>query len=189
MIKAMFIGGASSGKSRLALELGNLCNKNRYFIATCVPQDTEMIKKVEQHRKERGNIWHTIEEPINIEKALTNIADSNSILLIDCLSIWLSNLIIKQWPDIKIVNTIEKLAKTIKSKEGGVILVSQEVGLGIVPDNPLARRFRALNGKMNQILAEGVNHLFLVIAGECLTIKGEGYHELKEHLRGNQGTR
>lgn len=164
------LGGARSGKSRFALRL---CEDQEavVFIATALPLDSEMEGRIERHRSERPSYWKTIEEPVNLLKALKDASDSPCII-IDCLTMWVSNLL-ERYSDDEIVELAKELSLYSKGLKCAVIAVSNEVGLGIVPEYPLGRRYRDLLGKVNQIFAENADKVFFMIAGIPLELKNE----------------
>ena len=170
--KILVIGGCRSGKSRHALDLAlALTGDKKIFIATCVPQDNEMYLRVANHRKERGQSWKTIEAPLNLPEAILQNAHSGSVVLVDCLTLWINNLMMEnediQYADDKIA----ELINAVQSAEGPVVLVSNEVGTGIVPENKLARAYRDLVGSVNQAVARAVDRVEMVVAGIAVTIK------------------
>ncbi|NQT46944.1 MAG: bifunctional adenosylcobinamide kinase/adenosylcobinamide-phosphate guanylyltransferase [Candidatus Omnitrophica bacterium] len=174
MGKITFIlGGARSGKSRYALELAKEKGKGVAFIATCQALDGEMAKRIELHKKTRPSDWQTIEEPKDLAPILKRIDAKFGLVIIDCLTLLISNLVSEKFEDEAIESKIEEMLKTIKSAAFEAIVVSNEVGLGIVPQNSLARRFRDLAGRVNQIVAAEANEVLFMVSGMPLKIKGE----------------
>ncbi len=170
--KVLVIGGCRSGKSRHALDLAlSIEGDNKVFIATCVPRDDEMHLRVANHQKERGETWKTVEAPLNLAEAILQNAQTGSVVLVDCLTLWISNLMMEnediQSTDKKIADLIEAIQKA----EGPVVLVSNEVGTGIVPENKLARAYRDIVGSVNQAIARTVGRVDMVVAGVSVTIK------------------
>ena len=172
MKKIYFItGGARSGKSafaeRLALELAG----TRAYVATAQALDAEMAARIEKHRKDRGEAWDTYEEPLAVDELLRKLGRTHDIVLLDCLTLWLSNVMARADKDDAVVARSEELVSSIKGFSGVCIVVSNEVGLGIVPDNPLARRFRDLAGLLNQRVAEVADEAYFVAAGIPMKLK------------------
>ena len=167
------IGGCRSGKSRHALETAaRIAANKRIFIATCIPYDAEMKQRVDRHQKERGRDWQTVEAPVDLPQTVTDSSRQADVVLIDCLTLWISNLLMEIEDDETITERIFSLAQTLESATCPVILVSNEVGAGIVPENQLARRFRDLVGTANQTLAEQADRVVWMVAGIPVRIKG-----------------
>ena len=166
MESILIIGGARSGKSRYALELAKAYpGGEKTFIATCVPRDDEMKERVERHRKERGAGWKTLEIPVHIPDAITQNSRGAGLILIDCLTLWIANLIFESKDEPSINEHLDRLIESIRKADSPVILVSNEVGCGIVPENPLARRFRDIAGRVNQQVASVCSTVFWMVAG------------------------
>jgi len=163
------IGGAKSGKSRYALSIGNkFKDKKKVFIATAQPIDPEMEEKIRRHREERGKDWITIEEPLNISDRIKELSNKDVLILIDCLTLWLNNLLIH---NLDPKREIENLVKSMSSFEGMLIVVSNEVGMGIVPQDELTRRYRDLLGYLNQEISHLSNKVIFMMAGIPIQIK------------------
>ena len=174
MKKFIFIlGGARSGKSSYAVNFAKSCGKRIVFIATCIPGDCEMKHRIKLHKKSRPAAWKVIEEPLNIEYALTKLKTRYDAILIDCLALFISNLIMAKTNERMIEKKVWRVIKQIKKRSANVIVVSNEVGMGIVPDNVAARHFRDLLGKANQIFAQNANMVIMMHAGIATIIKGE----------------
>lgn len=166
------IGGCRSGKSSFALDEANrIAKHNKYFIATSIPLDPEMEKRVEKHRNERGKDWHTIEEPVLIHEKINECSGKAGVILIDCLTLWLSNLLMHSYDAAGILELLLKLEQSLLRCECPVFLVSNEVGLGIVPENSLAREFRDLAGMIHQRMAKLSDRVVMTIAGIDVEIK------------------
>ncbi len=174
------IGGCRSGKSSLALDradqihLGQADQKTgqpKYFIATSVPTDAEMQDRVIKHQKERGEDWQTIEESLHIDRAILDVSANASVILIDCLTLWVSNLMYEHESFEQIERAVQNLEKALQQCECPVFLVSNEVGYGIVPENSLARKFRDLAGSVNQRVAAVADTVIMSIAGIDVQIK------------------
>ncbi|HLI85832.1 MAG TPA: bifunctional adenosylcobinamide kinase/adenosylcobinamide-phosphate guanylyltransferase [Bryobacteraceae bacterium] len=169
----LVIGGARSGKSRFAQ---SLCAKSAVaYIATARAEDDEMRGRIERHRADRPEHWITIEEPLDLARAARCAPPAAAIVLIDCLTVWLSNLMWERRD--RPVEELESCAAAQIDALAGVaaatdvILVSNEVGAGIVPENEVARRFRDLQGLVNQRAAARADRVFLTVAGIALPIK------------------
>jgi adenosylcobinamide kinase/adenosylcobinamide-phosphate guanylyltransferase len=172
--KLIFItGGCRSGKSRFALDYANQHFSKKMYLATCEALDQEMAQRIEHHKKMRGPEWHTIEEPIEISDQIKLHGDEVEVIVLDCITLWLSNLLMRRKDDLEIMEEISRFINTIKEKQTSLILVSNEVGLGIVPVDPLGRRFRDLSGMANQKIAEVVNTVILMVSGIPIFLKGK----------------
>ena len=163
------LGGAASGKSGFAESLIYKGDCTPLYVATAQVFDEEMAKKVEIHREMRGANWQTVEEPLNIDAALKR-ASAGQPILIDCATLWLTNVILGEHD---IVAYRAKLFQALSTAAGPVVIVSNEVGYGIVPENALSRRFRNEQGRLNQEIAERADTVITVIAGLPLVVKGE----------------
>jgi adenosylcobinamide kinase/adenosylcobinamide-phosphate guanylyltransferase len=168
----LITGGARSGKSAYALRLGEALEGNRAFLATCLPLDEEMRERIEHHRGTRGDHWETFEEPIDICHRISKLGPLYEVILLDCLTLWLSNLIddFGQGSD-GIETELRKLEILCGDIKGTLIIVSNELGLGIVPANPLARYFRDLAGSANQRFARAADEFYFMISGIPLRVK------------------
>jgi len=167
-------GGARSGKSKLALQLAERAGRKVAFIATARAGDDEMAERILLHKKSRPKEWTTIEEPKDVPSALTEVAD-HDLVIIDCLTLLLSNLMLEDNSldeTGRILNKMEDLVKASRSFKGTVIVVSNEVGMGIVPENELARKFRDLAGRANQIMANAADEVYLCVSGIPVKLKG-----------------
>lgn len=170
----LVIGGCRSGKSRYALDAAHAVSGNRkIFVATSVPRDGEMKKRVQSHQAERGRHWQTIEEPVLIHETIATFADSADVILVDCLTLWLSNMMAADMDDNGIQARLDQTLLALSRAQCPVFLVTNEVGYGIVPDNLLARRFRDLAGHVNQSMAKAADRVVLTVAGIAMVIKPE----------------
>lgn len=168
----LVLGGCRSGKSSHALGLAQSCGgRDNCFIATCVARDEEMCKRVERHQAERGDRWSTVEAPLNLAKAVHEHAHSADVVLVDCLTLWVSNMLMEELDDAAVCERVEDLCAALDSAQSPVFLVSNEVGAGIVPENPLARRFRDLTGFANQRVAACAGKVVWMVAGIAVEIK------------------
>ena len=164
----LLLGGARSGKSNRALSMEKAFFDQHVFIATSEKLDAEMSERIEIHRQERDQKWITVEAPVNLRSALKNVDVPNSLIVIDCLTVWLGNLMHYKHA----VNTeIEHLLESLGTAKGDYILVSNEVGQGIVPETKMAREFRDHQGRVNQKIAALADRVELVVAGIPLMIK------------------
>ncbi|MEJ2167053.1 MAG: bifunctional adenosylcobinamide kinase/adenosylcobinamide-phosphate guanylyltransferase [Desulfobacterales bacterium] len=167
------IGGCRSGKSRQALDTaGRMAGNKKIFIATCVPLDAEMKQRVDRHQRERSRDWQTVEAPVDLPRAIMEGSRQADVLLVDCLTLWVSNLLMEIEDDETIAERITVLTQSVASASCPVILVSNEVGGGIVPENKLARRFRDLSGAANQAVAAQADRVVWMVAGIPVQIKG-----------------
>jgi len=166
-------GGCRSGKSRYALHYANQHFSKKLFMATCEALDEEMTQRIATHKKARGPEWQTIEEPVEIVSKINEHGADEGVILIDCLTLWLYNLLMKWDDDLKIIDETEKLIETIKQSPTSSILVSNEVGMGIVPADPLSRRYRDLLGTMNQRIAGALDTVVFMVSGIPIFLKGK----------------
>jgi adenosylcobinamide kinase/adenosylcobinamide-phosphate guanylyltransferase len=165
MSTLLVLGGARSGKSRYAESLGK---GQKFYLATAEASDEEMVQRIANHRQQRGQGWETFEVPLDLVTALQTIDGKGRFILIDCLTIWLSNLMIVKFD---VVRETEMLCEALKKMRAQVVLVSNEVGLGIVPANAVARSFRDAQGFLNQRVAETADEVVFMAAGLPLTLK------------------
>jgi adenosylcobinamide kinase / adenosylcobinamide-phosphate guanylyltransferase len=163
----LVLGGARSGKSRYAENVVMALPSPWLYVATAEARDREMAERVAVHQRRRGPSWTTVETPRDIVGALA--ANANTPALVDCLTLWLSNVLLA---DADVDAEIEQLDGALARAEAPIVLVANEVGSGIVPDNALGRRFRDLQGLLNQRIAARADRVFLVVAGLPLTLKG-----------------
>jgi len=171
----LVLGGARSGKSRFAEMqaeswLRNNPSGERIYIATAQAFDDEMRDKIARHKTQRGENWRTIEEPFELARRLAEENAENRFILVDCLTLWLSNLVLNE---IDTNDATDRLYDCLEKTKGEIVIVSNEVGLGIVPDNKLSRQFRDTQGSANQRLARTAHKVVLVTAGLPLVLKGE----------------
>lgn len=164
----LILGGARSGKSRFAEQLLDRVPRNRAYLATSEIFDDEMAERVRLHRAQRGENWRTVEEPLAMAEALVKETDRGDAILVDCLTLWLSNLM---GANRDIAAETAQLVACLPQLGGPVVFVSNEVGLGIVPDNALARQFRDHAGRLNQAVAAAADQVFFIAAGLPLRLK------------------
>ena len=168
----LVLGGCRSGKSGFALQTaGAIPAERRVFVATSMPLDDEMKARVERHRAERGAGWTTVEAPLALAEAIAENARDGSVILVDCLTLWISNLLLSTGASAAVEARILRLIETLAQAACPVVLVSNEVGAGIVPENKLARQFRDLAGTANQAVAAAAHLVVWVVAGIPVTIK------------------
>lgn len=168
----LILGGCRSGKSHHALRLAEqLASDGRVFLATCTPQDDEMKDRVARHQAERGIGWQTVEEPLDIADAIDLYGNRATVILLDCLTLWMGNLFVDSLKVEKILTEINRLTDALKSCPCPVFVVSNEVGMGIVPDNAIARQYRDAVGWANQAVAACADRVILTVAGIPLVVK------------------
>ncbi|GLQ06162.1 bifunctional adenosylcobinamide kinase/adenosylcobinamide-phosphate guanylyltransferase [Sneathiella chinensis] len=158
----LVLGGARSGKSRFAENLARKAGLPLTYLATGQAFDAEMQDRIDLHRRDRGPDWTTVEEPLELTATLQKVSKPDTVILVDCLTLWVSNMMAAE-------RDVEKegrlLAQTLPTLPGQVIFVSNEVGQGIVPDNPMARAFRDFAGRLHQEMAVMANTVYFVTAG------------------------
>ncbi|MBU0483545.1 MAG: bifunctional adenosylcobinamide kinase/adenosylcobinamide-phosphate guanylyltransferase [Proteobacteria bacterium] len=174
----LITGGARSGKSRYAQTRAEALPGVRAYIATCPVLDSEMGDRIKRHQKDRHGLgWQTIEETVDLAGLLAT-EDGFDLVLIDCLTLWINNLLytegtIPSLNEDRISTLCHELIAVCRQRTGTVIMVTNEVGSGIVPENQVARRYRDLVGRCNQVIAAAADELVLVVCGQSLKIKGE----------------
>lgn len=139
-------GGVRSGKSRYALEVARRFGPRRFFLATAEPLDAEMSERIQRHKQERGSEFTTVEEPLNLDRAVDALQDRADCVVIDCLTLWVSNAMHHQRE-----SSLEPILRRLAQSPAACIAVTNEVGCGIVPENAMARRFRDIAGSVNQL--------------------------------------
>ena len=173
MAATIFVtGGARSGKSRLAEELALGYGAPLGYIATGRAGDAEMAERIERHRARRGPVWQTIEEPVDLAGVITAHQGSCNALLVDCVTLWLTNLLLKYGDRVRALQEVAALVPRFASLQIPLVLVSNEVGMGIVPENDLARAFRDLAGEANELLAAAADEVYVMFSGLPLKLKG-----------------
>lgn len=177
MSRTIFItGGARSGKSRFAEQTAHKFGAPLCYLATAQILDDEMGQRILKHQQRRGDAWLTIEEPLQLAETLANHDGTCNAVLIDCLTLWLSNLLMLHEylgakAEERILEDVRNLAETLRGMKTPVIIVSNEVGMGIVPENRLARMFRDIAGQANQIISAAASEAWLVASGIPLKLK------------------
>ena len=164
----LVLGGARSGKSRYGEQLAAAHDGACVYIATAQALDAEMASRIARHRARRGGEWITIEEPLDLVARLRETALPGQLVLIDCVSVWLSNLMAARRD---VADEVSALGEAVATLPGRIIIVSNEVGHGIVPDNALARAFRDEAGLANQMLAEVCEEVVFMVAGLAMRVK------------------
>ena len=192
----LITGGARSGKSTFAERLAAQAKRPVIYIATAQIWDGEMAIRVKKHQEQRPSSWRLIEEPLNIQETLTQLKDEDGVILLDCVTLWLTNMLlaaeqsdhmhqsepsesqnstyIYKHIEPEILAKVQEVARLAQEIKPQVIFVTNEVGQGIVPENPLARVYRDLAGRSNQILARSAEQVYMVIAGLPLELKKSG---------------
>ena len=172
----LITGGARSGKSAYAQQLAEAGPAPRAYVATCPPIDDEMRERIERHRRDReGRGWDTLEEPLDLVGVLEGAAEYNT-LLVECLTLWVNNLMHEageSFGEDEMARRAEALTDACAARSGLVVLVTNEVGLGVCPANALARRYRDLVGRLNQVVAARADRAVFMAAGLPLTLKEE----------------
>lgn len=163
------VGGARSGKSRLAVRVAEATERPLLFVATAEPRDAEMEERIRRHRAGRSTAWATVEAPVDLEAALS-AAPPEGCVLVDCLSLWVSNLMERGFSDDEIACRAHVAAADAADRAAPTVAVSNEVGSGVVPDNVLARRYRDVLGTVNALWAEMAERAALVVAGRPLRL-------------------
>jgi adenosylcobinamide kinase/adenosylcobinamide-phosphate guanylyltransferase len=166
----LVLGGARSGKTGFAERLAMRAGESPLYLATAQALDAEMLERVRLHQQQRHKRFSTLEEPLALSAALKAAAEAHDVILVDCLTLWITNLL---GANVNVAQAVDELVATLPQIENcRVILVSNEVGLGIVPDNAMARTFRDLAGAAHQRLAEICEEVHFVVAGLPMTLKG-----------------
>jgi adenosylcobinamide kinase / adenosylcobinamide-phosphate guanylyltransferase len=166
----LITGGARSGKSRYAEQRALEMAARPLYVATAEAKDEEMTQRIAEHKKRRADQWRTIEEPLELTRALLAQRGTIDCALVDCLTLWISNLLIRH-DDKRALEKIEELIERLPQLDFPLVFVTNEVGWGIVPDNPLARKFRDLVGWTNQQMAQAANEVVLMVAGTPMIAK------------------
>jgi len=167
----LVLGGARSGKSAFAENLLSETSTRRIYLATAEARDEEMRMRIAHHRSRRGEGWRTVEEPLALLEMLAREADGNTAILVDCLTLWLSNLI-GAGRDTDAES--KRLADWLRTADARTVLVANEVGLGLVPETPLGRSFRDAQGRLNQMVAAAATNVAFVAAGLPIWLKRGG---------------
>jgi adenosylcobinamide kinase/adenosylcobinamide-phosphate guanylyltransferase len=169
----LILGGVRSGKSRYAQQLASDDGGRVLFLATAEAGDDEMVQRIARHKSSRPQTWCTIEEPLDISSALRNDTADADTVIIDCVTIWLSNLLLREGgaTEDEVMEHIERIIDAYKKGGSTYIIVSGEVGMGLVPEHPMGRAFRDLLGFANQRLAAAADRMVLMVAGIPVDVK------------------
>jgi adenosylcobinamide kinase / adenosylcobinamide-phosphate guanylyltransferase len=166
----LITGGARSGKSKYAEERAVPLGSRPLYVATAEAKDDEMAQRIAAHQKRRGSAWITVEEPVELTETLLAWRGRTDCALVDCLTLWLSNILFRGDGN-QLEEKVEALVLALPQLDFSVVFVANEVGAGIVPDNPLARKFRDLAGWANQRIASLSSEVVLMVAGIPMTVK------------------
>jgi adenosylcobinamide kinase/adenosylcobinamide-phosphate guanylyltransferase len=161
---ALIGGGARSGKSAFALRLARAMGRRRAFIATAQAFDDEMRDRIARHVEERGDAFRTLEAPLDLPGAIDALRDVD-VAVVDCLTLWLSNLLLRGDDDVRVAGAVDALGRALSRAAFPVVVVTNEVGMGIVPETPLGRRFRDVAGRAHQRLAAGADAVYVAMMG------------------------
>jgi adenosylcobinamide kinase/adenosylcobinamide-phosphate guanylyltransferase len=164
----LVLGGARSGKSAFAERLVEESGLRPVYLATAQAFDGEMRDRISLHRERRGIVWRTVEEPLDLRRVLLAEASPGNAILVDCLTLWTTNLMMA---DSDLAKAFDELVVALPSFAGPVVFVSNEVGLGIVPDNAMARAFRDHAGRINQMVAAAAGQVYFIAAGIPMVLK------------------
>jgi adenosylcobinamide kinase/adenosylcobinamide-phosphate guanylyltransferase len=169
-------GGVKGGKSDFALELAEKSEGKKLFLATAEALDEEMGQRIQKHRRQRGNRWDTIEEPLYLGRALRPLLARYETILVDCLTLWMSNLL-GRYPEQEAETTeiIADFFSCVEEFEGTIIVVSNEVGMGIIPDNKPARIYSERLGLLNRMTAGRAERVYVLFSGIPVELKGNKY--------------
>lgn len=179
----VLLGGASSGKSALAVRWGRVYAGPVTFIATAEPGDDEMRERIRRHRDDRPAGWTTIEEPLRVVTALGEAAD-DALVIVDCVTLWVANQLDSS--DADVVADAARLADTAAARSAPTVVISNEVGMGIVPADPQTRRYRDLLGAVNAALAARATRALLLVAGRVLPLDDPPLQPPGTNLRGSR---
>ncbi len=173
----LITGGARSGKSAYAQQLAESLPEPRVFIATCPALDDEMKARIRKHQEARqSKLWRTLEEPVDLRAAVRG-ADDGFTLLVDCLTLWVNNLLYeaqqqgRPFSEADMTRQCQALLEAGRQRRGRILFVTNEVGMGIVPENPLARLFRDLAGRCNREMAQACDRVVFLVSGQPLELK------------------
>ena len=174
----LYTGGCRSGKSSMALEHARKLSEKVCFVATCVPQDEEMRLRVKKHQENRPASWDVIEEPLELAQSIKSVNSGHCpVILVDCLALWICNLMSREENAInseqEMAVEAENVIQASREYGGEVILVSNEVGMGIMPVNDMARKYGDLVGRCNQVIASRADRVILASCGIGITLKQE----------------
>ena len=166
----VLLGGARSGKSELSTKLAGAADLPVVVVVTAEARDEEMTERIRRHRESRPAAWLTVEAPVEVAKAVGELAP-NAFVVLDCLSLWVSNAIEATLGDDRILDEAREIASALAKREAPAVVVSNEVGLGIVPMNALARRYRDTLGRVNATFVDAAERAYFVVAGRALALE------------------
>jgi adenosylcobinamide kinase/adenosylcobinamide-phosphate guanylyltransferase len=164
-------GGARSGKSAFALELARSLGTQRLFVATAQPGDAEMAERIRRHQQSRGDGFTTLEEPLAIEQALLGRQTRYDVLVLDCVTLWLSNMLLQGMDADAILLRVDGLIAALAGGPGHAVIITNEVGMGLVPETALGRVFRDVAGSVHQRLSAAADEVYFAVLGAMLRIK------------------
>lgn len=166
-------GGARSGKSGYAMSIAEASGGWPVYLATATAADPEMATRIETHRRERGNNWSTVEEPVDLKGALAGMTRGENAVVLDCLTLWLTNIMMRDEENFELVAGImaRELARLLRQLGGTVAVVTNEIGMGVVPESSLARRFRDVAGSVNRLFADSADEVYLLVSGLPVRLK------------------
>lgn len=165
-------GGGRSGKSSYALKMAD-AYEHKVFVATAVALDDEMRERIEKHRRERDASYHTVEEPTDLAAAIRSVPPGTQVTVVDCLTVWLGNLMHKHGEEADVYPETDAFLSLLPDPPCDLILVTNELGMGIIPGNAMARRFRDIAGRLNQNIADRADRVVLMVCGIPVKVKGE----------------
>jgi len=188
MSMTFILGGARSGKSRFAQELAAKQRGKVLFVATCEPLDEEMDARIKAHQRSRPRNWKTLETPTNVATAMKGKIGDAGVVIIDCMTLLVSNLMGTEEPDAetlekKVASELEELTGFIRTSKAHFIIVSNEVGLGLVPPYPAGRVYRDALGMANQMLARNADEVYFMVAGIPIQLKALSMQKLTKYRR------
>ena len=167
----LITGGCRSGKSRQALTRARTIPGDKLYVATAEALDSEMTERIKKHQQEREADWETHEEALALVKIFKQLENRTGVLIVDCLTLWLSNLMVKNYSEQDVLQEVDRLMDQSERMQCQIIFVTNEVGAGIVPDNKLARDFRDLMGSINQRVAQRCDEVIHMVSGIPMTLK------------------
>lgn len=170
MALTLLTGGVRSGKSRLAARLAAASDASVVVVATAEPRDDDMTERIRRHRDERPDGWETVEEPVDLTAAVAAAAPGST-LVVDCLTLWVANLVERGHDDADVLARATEAARGAAGRPGATVVVTNEVGSGVIPENPLARRYADILGRVNVVWAEHAHRAYLVVAGRVLALQ------------------
>ena len=182
----LLLGGARSGKSRYAVEQAQVIGGSAAVVATARALDGDMAARIARHQAERPARWATLEEPHDVPAACRRAARSHDVVVVDCITVWVSNLMERGDDDALVLAAVDDLAKLLRERLVSVILVSNEVGQGVHPPTELGRRFRDLLGLVNQRLAAAADRVTLMVAALPLIVKDTPLPSSPPHVRAHE---